>query len=214
VKNISIRRFFVMCMGIIIMGLGVGLFKLALMGNDPSSAMAMAIGDKFGLDFSIMCVVMNALYFIVEIIWGRKYIGIGTFFNWFGVGILTTGYVKLINSLFVIPNAFLPRLGLLIAGILVLSFSCSLYQTADLGIAPYDCLSIVINEKTKVQYFWCRIFTDAVCTLICFLMGGIVGLGTFVCALGLGPFIQFFTKYASRKLCGYDEKSVQKGQEI
>ncbi|NCB93186.1 MAG: hypothetical protein EOM40_11625 [Clostridia bacterium] len=198
-----------MVMGILIMGLGVALFKLALMGNDPSSAMVMAIGDKIGLDFSIMLIIMNALFFVVEIIWGRKYIGIGTFFNWFGVGILTTIYLKIINSLVIIPDAFLPRLAILVAGILVLSLSGSLYQTADLGIAPYDCLSIVLNDKTRFQYYWCRIFTDAISTLICFLLGGIVGLGTLVCALGLGPFIQFFTKHVSRKLCGYGDSDMQ-----
>ena len=38
-----------------------------------------------------------------------------------------------------------------------------------------------------------------------FFLGGIIGLGTLVCALGLGPFIQFFNVHISRKLCGYEE---------
>lgn len=197
-----LRRFLVMCLGILIMGLGVCLFKISLMGNDPSSAMVMAIGDKIGLDFSIMLIIMNTIFFIVELIFGRKYIGIGTFVNWFGVGILTSFYTGLITSRWTVPDGFLPRLVIMMAGVLVLSLSASLYQTADLGIAPYDCLSIVMQDRLPIPYFWCRIFTDAACAAICWMLGGIVGLGTLICALGLGPFIHFFNKHVSEKLCG------------
>ena len=38
------RRLIVMLLGIFIMGMGIGLFKLSVMGNDPHSAMVMAIG--------------------------------------------------------------------------------------------------------------------------------------------------------------------------
>ena len=41
------RRCAVMVCGIVIMGIGVCLFRLSLMGNDPSSAMVMAIGSRF-----------------------------------------------------------------------------------------------------------------------------------------------------------------------
>ena len=40
------RRIMVMITGIVIMGIGVCLFRLSLMGNDPSSAMVMAIGSR------------------------------------------------------------------------------------------------------------------------------------------------------------------------
>ena len=37
------RRFAVMLAGIVLLAMGISLFKLSLMGNDPSSAMVMAI---------------------------------------------------------------------------------------------------------------------------------------------------------------------------
>ena len=54
---------------------------------------------------------------------------------------------------------------------LILSFSCALYQTADVGIAPYDALSLLLARKLPVPYFWCRIFTDGVCVGVAFLLG-------------------------------------------
>lgn len=193
------KRMIVMILGIVIMGLGVCLFKLSVMGNDPSSALVMSIGNRIGLPFSITLIIANAIWFILEIIAGRKLIGIGTFFNWFGVGILTDLWSYAIISLFPIPDAFFPRLIIMAAGVIILSLSCAMYQTADLGIAPYDAISLIMDQKLPLPYFWCRIITDSVSTIIAFLLGGIIGLGTLICALGLGPFIHFFTKHVVRR---------------
>ena len=202
----TLRRFLVMCFGILIMGLGVCLFKISLMGNDPSTALAIAVADRIGLDFSILVIVINSIYFIAEIFLGRKYIGAGTFVNWFFVGPLASFYEKLLRGVWNVPEGFVPRLVIMVAGVLILSLSASLYQTADLGIAPYDSLSIIMRDRLPLPYFWCRIITDATCAAVCWLLGGIVGLGTLVCALGLGPFIHFFNKHISEKLCSYPEK--------
>ena len=115
-------------------------------------------------------------------------------------------YEKLLRGVWNVPEGFVPRLVIMVAGVLILSLSASLYQTADLGIAPYDSLSIIMRDRLPLPYFWCRIITDATCAAVCWLLGGIVGLGTLVCALGLGPFIHFFNKHISEKLCGYPEK--------
>ena len=203
----DLRRVLVMCFGIIIMGLGISLFKISLMGNDPSSAMVMALGDRLGIDFSVMLIMINSLFFLVEILLGRRYIGIGTFVNWFCVGILASFYTRLITSFWTVPDGFLLRLVLMGGGVLVLSLSASLYQTADLGISPYDSLSIIMRDRLPIPYFWCRIRAISECSLICWLLGGIVGLGTLFCALGLGPFIHFFNRTVSEKLCGVPSKA-------
>ena len=44
-KNMP-RRVLVMLLGIVVLGIGVGMFKLALLGNDPSTALVIAIGDR------------------------------------------------------------------------------------------------------------------------------------------------------------------------
>ncbi|MGN0802041.1 MAG: YitT family protein [Candidatus Faecivicinus sp.] len=197
-----IRRFIVMAVGLIIMGLGVAVFKISLMGNDPSTAMVMAIGDKVGISFSIILIGMHALCFLGELFFGRKYIGLGTFANWFGVGTITSLWINWLNAHFTVPDVFAIRLLVMFVGVLILSLSASMYQTSDLGIAPYDSVSILMAEKLPIPYFWCRMITDSVCALTAFLFGGLIGLGTLTCAVGLGPFIAFFNRFVSEKLCG------------
>ena len=89
----------------------------------------------------------------------------------------------------------------MLAGTVVTGFGVSMYQTPNAGASPYDSLSIIMAKRIpKFTYFWHRIFTDAVCALVCFLAGGIVGLGTLVSALGLGPVIDFFNVHLTRRL--------------
>lgn len=204
------RRLLVMILGVVIIGLGVCLFRLSLMGNDPSSAFVLALGNRLGLPFSVMLIIVNTLWFIAEIALGRRYIGAGTFFNWFCVGVFADLFTSLIANAGALPESIAGRLAVMLLGVIILSFSGALYQTANLGIAPYDALSIVMADRLPIPYFWCRITTDSCCALIAFLLGGVIGLGTLFCALGLGPFISFFTRTVARRMCGYgpeDENS-------
>ena len=65
------RRILVMTAGIFILSFGLILFKLSLMGNGPSTSMVIAIADRIGVDFGIVMVVTNCLFFAAEWIWGR-----------------------------------------------------------------------------------------------------------------------------------------------
>ena len=68
------------------------------------------------------------------------------------------------------------QLAWVIAAVLVTALGASLYQTADLGVAPYDYLSLGLRDHTPFPYFGCRVFTDALCALLCWLLGGLVGI--------------------------------------
>lgn len=199
-KKISARRIIVMLIGNLIMGLGVAIFKYSLMGNDPCNASYMAIAASVHIPYAYMAWIMNGLLFVVEIIFGRHHIGIGTFVNWFAVGPLVTLFSYVIESVFVRPESFVGRLPILVIGILVLSLSCSLYQKAEVGVSPYDSIAIIVNERSKIPYFVCRVVLDGLAALVTWLLGGIVGLGTLVCAFGLGPFISMFDKLVSERL--------------
>lgn len=200
-------RFTAMLAGIGIMGIGVALFKLSLMGNDPSTALMIAIGDKLGIDFFFVLLAANCLWFFVEWRYGRELVGIGTFVNWFFVGPLASLCEKAVLFFWDGPTGIGARLWLMLSGVVVLSLACALYQTANMGVAPYDALSIILSDRSGQSYFRCRILTDSLCVFIAFLLGGLLGLGTLVCAVGLGPFIAFFSGKIAGKLNGSSDTS-------
>ena len=201
----SARRIIGMVVGVIIIAFGIALFKQAHLGNDSISALNMRIAELLGISLGVENICINMIFFIAEIWFGRKYIGLGTFVNGLGIGFIITAFYDPIAAFFGPAEAAgLPvQLLWMAVAVPVTALGVSLYQTADLGIAPYDYLSLGLRDHTPFPYFGCRVFTDALCALLCWLLGGLVGIGTLVCAFCLGPFIQFFDGHFSQKVLKY-----------
>lgn len=202
-QKISLRRILGMIAGVVIIGVGIAVFKFSHLGNDSISALNLRIAELSGLPFSIENVLMNLCLFVPQLIWGRRYIGLGTIINSFCIGFIVTFTSDVMTAAFGTANTLPVQLFWVAVGVLVVAFGCSLYQTADLGVAPYDALSLMMADRLPVPYFGCRVFTDALCAVIAFVLGGLIGLGTLICAFGLGPFVQFFTKHFSEKVLQY-----------
>ena len=201
IKNINWKYVIVMCIGNIILGLGIAIFKFSGLGNDPFSGMVMALSDRAGIEYAVFLIMINTIVFIVEFILGRKLIGLGTFVNALLLGYVVTFFYNLIVSAAGEPGQLLQRILIVCIGVIVTSFGVSMYQLPKQGVAPYDSMSLIMTERLKkIPYFWNRVVTDAFCALMCCLAGGIVGLGTLVSAFGLGPFVQFFDTHFTSKL--------------
>ena len=198
-KNYSGKRWVGMLAGNMGLAIGVCIFRLSGMGNDPFSGVVMSLAALVGVSYGMFLMIMNCFVFLFEFLLGRKYIGPGTFVNWFLIGIIVDFLYPRITGTFGTPQLLWQSLILLVVGVLVTSFSVSVYQGAKAGISPYDSSALIIQDKTKLPYFWCRISLDSFCAMVCFLTGGIVGLGTLACALGLGPFIAFFDRHFTDK---------------
>ena len=201
----SARRIIGMVVGVVIIALGIALFKQAHLGNDSISALNMRLAEMLGISLGVENICINVLFFVAELWFGRKYIGLGTFVNGLGIGFIVTAFYDPIAAFFGPAEAAgLPvQLLWMAVAVPVTALGVSLYQTADLGIAPYDYLSLGLRDHTPFPYFGCRVFTDALCALLCWLLGGLVGIGTLVCAFCLGPFIQFFDGHFSHKVLQY-----------
>lgn len=209
-QKISLRRILGMIAGVVIIGIGIAVFKFSHLGNDSISALNLRISELVGLSFSIENVLMNLFLFIPQLIWGRRYIGLGTIINSLCIGFVVTFTSDILVGVFGSADTLPLQLLWVVIGVLVVALGASLYQTADLGVAPYDALSLMLADRLPVPYFGCRIFTDALCAAIAWLLGGLIGLGTLLCAFALGPFVQFFTKHFSEKILQYQPgKGVQ-----
>ena len=199
----SARRIVGMVAGVVIIGLGIALFKQSHLGNDSISALNMRLAELLGISLGVQNIATNLLLFALELWVGRQYIGLGTFVNGLCMGFIVTFFYDPIAAFFGPAGSLPVQLLWMALAVPVTALGVSLYQTADLGIAPYDALALEIRDHTPVPYFGCRVFTDAFCALLCWLLGGLVGLGTLFCAFCLGPFIQFFNGLISEKALHY-----------
>ena len=102
------RRIVGMLVGIVIIGLGIALFKQSHLGNDSISALNMRLAELLGISLGVQNVATNILFFALEFWFGRKYIGLGTFVNGIGMGFIITFFYDPIAAAFG-PAASLPE---------------------------------------------------------------------------------------------------------
>lgn len=194
-RRILTERILICILGNAIIGLGVAVAKIADLGIDPFNGMTMSVAGFLGIDYMVFTWAFNLLCFAAEILWGRKYINIGTFINWFLVSFAVTIFLNLYAILDLpFPSSMAARIPVLIIAVIVMSLGVALYQFADLGIAPFDVIPIMFCDRhPKFPYFWARIILDSAAVLGIILTGsGLIGVGTLITALGLGPIVHFF----------------------
>ncbi|MBO5496909.1 MAG: hypothetical protein J5967_05845 [Oscillospiraceae bacterium] len=180
------------------MALGIAIFKFAVLGNDPYTGMNMALAELFSIPFPTLQLGVNLLFFLLQFLLARELIGFGTLFNALFIGSMVDFFYRVMVGALGLPTSFPVQLLVMLIGMLICSFGLSLYQCSDLGVSPYDAASLILDKKlARIPYFWCRIFTDGICALICYLAGGIIGVGTLVTAFGFGPVIAIFNRVVS-----------------
>ena len=179
-----------MLLGNVILGIGVAIFKLSGLGNDPYTGMIMALADRVHMQYANFLVLVNVMLFIVQIVAGRNYIGIGTFYNALLQGYVVTFFYHRIVK-FGEPQLFWQQLLIVVIGLLIGGIGLAMYQNANAGTAPYDSLSLILSERSHKSYFWCRMLTDLICVVICVCAGGIVHVGTVASVFLMGPVADF-----------------------
>lgn len=104
IRKINWKYVVVMLIGNIILGLGIAIFKLSGLGNDPFSGMVMALAECVGIEYARFLILLNLGFFVIEIIWGRKLIGFGTIINALFLGYFVTFFYNLITSVIDAPD--------------------------------------------------------------------------------------------------------------
>lgn len=94
------RRVVGMVAGIVIIALGIALFKQSHLGNDSISALNMRLAELLGISLGTQNLCTNILFFLLEFWFGRKYIGLGTFVNGICIGYIVTAFYDPIHAHF------------------------------------------------------------------------------------------------------------------
>jgi uncharacterized membrane protein YczE len=134
-------------------------------------------------------------------IFEKRKIGFGTLYNMIAIGYTSDFFLALINRLAIFESFSIQiRIISFALGILILYFGAAIYIIANMGLAPYDALAIIIADKLKKPHWfrWIRIGTDGLCVLGGVLTQSNVGIGTLITFLVGGPLIAFYIKQLGR----------------
>ena len=193
-KNELIKRILVCILGNVLLGVSVAVTKQAAFGNDPFNGMNLAVSAVVGIPYVYYTWIFNLVMFALEFIFGRKYIFIGTFLNWFMVAGVASVVMTPVETVCAgLTDSFPERLILLTVGLLISSSGLAIYQRADLGISPFDVVPFMICDRfPKLKFMWPRLALDGTAVLLILLCGGIVGIGTAAAAFLTGPLVQLY----------------------
>ena len=205
-KGIGWKRFSYMVIAIVFLGIGVSLLRLAGFGTDPFSCMMFGLIRHLPIRYGTLQIIINIVMFIPVILLYPRSFGVGALFNMIGMGYIVDWCLILCSMCNVtvegLQGMLIIRVLLLFAGIVVMCFGIALYMECDLGIAPYDMIAQLIEDRThqKIPFKIGRIFTDMLCIFIGFVTGGTVGFATIVVGFFTGPVVSYFRGLVKKKL--------------
>ena len=158
------KRAGMMILGILFIGLCVSFLRLSGFGVDPFSAMNLGISGFIGWSFGTWQLLMNAVILVIVFFQARHCIGAGTIINMIFVGYIADFVCWLVQDVVQIEMSLPLRIIALVLAQLMASMGVALYMVADMGIAPYDSVAIIIEKLThqKIPFHKARVLSDVV----------------------------------------------------
>ena len=105
-KKDYLQKVLICIFGNLIMGIGIALTKMATLGNDPFNGSCMSVSAALNIPYTTYTLLFNTALFVFELLFGRKYIGFGTFVNWFLVCYVVDFFLPIWEKLVGTPDIF------------------------------------------------------------------------------------------------------------
>lgn len=180
------RRFVTLLIGLLGYGLGMALMVRAHLGVAPWDVLSLGIEHQTGWNFGLITVGLSG---VVLLLWIplRQWPGVGTVLN----ALLVGPAANLGFLIFPTPNVLWLQIIYLVAGILVIGFSTGLYIGSHFGPGPRDGLMTGLVRRTGWRIWIVRSSIEIIVLAIGWALGGDVGIGTVLFALGIGPICNY-----------------------
>ena len=192
--------------GLCVAHLGVTLFLQSDLGSDPFNVFVQGLFRGIPWPaFAAMThgrthLLVSLVILLVLLAVDRSYVGIGTVLCMALGGPIIDVYTLWLSP---VIHRGLPlplRLALLVAGCVILAFGMTIVIRSQAGTGPNDLVAVVLSDKLRKPFGPVRIGVDLTFALVGLALGGVVGLGTVICAFLVGPAAQLFFPI-SQRLC-------------
>lgn len=182
--------------GMMIMALGITMtIKGNVVGTAPWDVFHIGLYKQIGLTIGSWSILTGLTIIIGTSIYLKRIPKLATFLNMLFIG----SFIDLFNWLLPETNIFVLELAYFTAGFFVMSIGCALYIAASLGEGPRDTIMMIIASK-GYSVKTGRLVMEVFATGAGWSLGGPVGFGTVVLALGTGYVIQPSLFFFKRKL--------------
>ncbi len=172
--------------GLVLFGISMAMMIRAAMGVGPWDVLHQGLSLHLPLSFGTIVIVMSG---VVLLLWIplRERPGIGTLANAIVIGLVVDAALLVLTT----PASTPGRWALMLSGVLINGLATGLYIGAGLGPGPRDGLMTGLAARGHSVSF-VRTGIELVVLAVGWALGGVVGVGTVVFALGIGPLAQVF----------------------
>jgi uncharacterized membrane protein YczE len=179
------RRLLQLYVGLVLYGVSLALMVRGALGLAPWDVLHSGLIRHVPITLGQAVVVMS---FVVLVLWVplRETPGIGTISNAFVVGFSADGTLWLLDR----PDAIAARVALTVGGVALCGLASAMYIGAQLGRGPRDGLMTGLARRTGLSIRLVRTGLEIAVVLIGLALGGVLGLGTVLYALAIGPLTQ------------------------
>lgn len=180
-----LRRLPQLYVGLVLYGVSLALMVRGALGLAPWDVLHSGFVRHVPMTLGQAVVLFS---FVVLVLWIplREMPGLGTISNAVVVGLSADATLAVLDR----PDAIAGRLGLMVGGVVLCGLASALYIGAQLGRGPRDGLMTGLARRTGLSLRLVRTGLEVAVVVIGLLLGGVLGVGTVVYALAIGPLTQ------------------------
>jgi uncharacterized membrane protein YczE len=184
------RRLPQLAMGLALFGASDGLLVRAHLGLDPWDVFHEGLSKRLGVDFGVVTATVGVLVLLAWIPL-RQRPGVGTIAN------IALVALAIDAVLWTVPQqtSLAVRVPMMVGAVVLNGLATAIYVGARLGPGPGDGLMTGLSARTGWSIRLVRTGIEVSVLVAGWLLGGTVGVGTVLYALGIGPLIQLFLRY-------------------
>jgi len=173
-------------LGLILFGLGETLLITANAGVSPWTVLAQGISIRTGYSIGLTTffVSIGVLCLWIPL---RQKPGIGTILNTIIVSVVMDVSLPFLPA----PETILLQTLQIISAVVIVGLGSGFYLIANLGPGSRDGLMTGLQRMTNKPISLIRAIIEISVVIVGWYLGGVVGIGTIVFALTIGPFVSF-----------------------
>lgn len=197
---------FRMTLGFFLCACGIVMALNSNLGLSPWDVFHQGLSNVTGITMGQASILVGVLIVVITYFLGLE-VGIGTLANMIVIGF----FIDLIIYLDFIPETHNLYIGLfmIVASLFMYGLASYLYLGCELGCGPRDGLMIILVKRTGKPVGLIRLFIESGALIIGYALGGTVGIGTLITALGIGFSIQLVFKLFKFDVNALNHRSIK-----
>lgn len=182
--SVLTRRIVQLYLGLVLYGASMAMMIRATLGLNPWDVLHEGLTRHLPLTFGQVTIAVGALVLLAWIPL-RQRPGLGTVSNVIVIGLAVDATLAVMPA----PGALPLRAALLVCGVLLNGVATAAYIGARFGPGPRDGLMTGLVRRTGRSVRLVRTSLEVAVLAVGWLLGGTVGVGTALYALGIGPLV-------------------------